>query len=168
MACEWAELGLDYLLVYKRTDNWETNWIGKLKIADVFQLNLLEILADRIEESEYDKFRVLELICRQYAQKLNFDKALEIIDGIDSRPLQNTALWYTYGQMAVNDDLKKTIELVNGIEDKEQLCLAYLEIITRLSEFGNNEATKILLLDVCRHVNGINEELELRIQNLEI
>jgi tetratricopeptide (TPR) repeat protein len=27
MACEWAELGLDYLIVYKRTDDWEKDWI---------------------------------------------------------------------------------------------------------------------------------------------
>ena len=27
MACEWANLGLDYLVVYKRTNNWGKDWI---------------------------------------------------------------------------------------------------------------------------------------------
>ncbi|MFM7913004.1 MAG: hypothetical protein ACKO9W_12560, partial [Bacteroidota bacterium] len=29
MACDWAEMGLDYSTVYKRADNWEKDWLSE-------------------------------------------------------------------------------------------------------------------------------------------
>ncbi len=41
MACEWAELELDYMVVYRRTDGWDGDWIEEIGPFSNLQINLL-------------------------------------------------------------------------------------------------------------------------------
>ena len=56
LACEWAELGVDYLIVYKRTNVWNKDWIrGKFtytKLGYEVTLSCIRLLTDRFEKSK--------------------------------------------------------------------------------------------------------------------
>ncbi len=160
MACEWVALDLEYINIFKRTEVWETNWLAHIGTPDILQLSILENLANEIDAEEYYKNKLLEIVCRLHARNLNFNKALEIAGGIDSRPIRNSGLWYTFGQMAVKSDLNKTIYLVNEIEDSQEICFAYLEIISRLIVEGNKADAETLLLDVRKRADEMEVDSE--------
>ena len=53
MACEWAELGLEYLITFKRTDDWEKAWIEEKRPYTNLQLEvLLESARSICDESD--------------------------------------------------------------------------------------------------------------------
>jgi hypothetical protein len=41
MACEWAEMGLDYIQIYRRTMEWDSDWISEKGHYSLLQFEIL-------------------------------------------------------------------------------------------------------------------------------
>jgi tetratricopeptide (TPR) repeat protein len=75
MACEWAEMGLDYLRVYKRTDNWESDWIAEKAPYSFNQYQILQKCAKCIID-DWDRSDIYKSISKQLAKQGEFNEAL--------------------------------------------------------------------------------------------
>jgi len=75
MACEWAEMGLDYLIVYKRTDYWESDWLKEKGLYTDIQFELLLACARGIS-SDRDKSEALKDISTELAKQGKLEEAL--------------------------------------------------------------------------------------------
>ncbi len=74
MACEWAEMGLDYLIVYKRTDDWEQDWITEKGPFSSLQFGVLQACARGIS-SPSRKSSALRDISAELAKQGHVEEA---------------------------------------------------------------------------------------------
>jgi hypothetical protein len=74
MACDWAELGLDYLIVYKRTVDWENEWLSEKGPLSDLQFEVLLACARGISDGA-DKSRALAAISTEQAKQGKVDEA---------------------------------------------------------------------------------------------
>ncbi len=75
MAFEWAELGLDCLITFRRTDDWEKTWIEEKGPYTDLQLDVLLACAREISD-ESDKSTALKAISTELAKRCQLEKAL--------------------------------------------------------------------------------------------
>ncbi|MFM8960343.1 MAG: hypothetical protein ACKOKH_08790, partial [Bacteroidota bacterium] len=68
MACDWAEMGLDYSTVYKRTDNWEKDWLPEKGPYNDLQVEVLITCARGIRDDS-DKSSALKDISTELAKQ---------------------------------------------------------------------------------------------------
>ncbi len=71
MASEWNELGLDYLLVYKRTDYWETDWLSIDDSLSKLHLNTLLKCARNINDKA-NRSEILAYLSIELSKKGDF------------------------------------------------------------------------------------------------
>ena len=74
MACEWAVLGLDYKLLYKRTDDWEKDWISAKGPYSNIQFEVLLECAGCIIDAK-EKSRALAEISIEQSKQGMADEA---------------------------------------------------------------------------------------------
>jgi len=79
MAFEWAELGLDYLIVYKRTDDWEKEWLTEKGPFSNLQFKMLLECARGIS----DKSSALHYISAELAKQGHVEEALACARGLE-------------------------------------------------------------------------------------
>ncbi|MFM7589490.1 MAG: hypothetical protein ACKO55_10295, partial [Bacteroidota bacterium] len=98
MACEWAGLGLAYVIAYKRTDNWEIDWITDKGPYNDLQFEVLITCAKGISDDS-DKSRALEYISTELSKQGKVEEAASAIQealtyarGISSDTAKSRAL----------------------------------------------------------------------------
>jgi hypothetical protein len=74
MAVEWAELGLNFLSVYRRTANWDSSWISEHGPYTKFQLNVLLECATSINY-DYSRGKAYSEISTEYAKHTFLEEA---------------------------------------------------------------------------------------------
>jgi hypothetical protein len=84
MACEWAELGLDYLTVYKRTDNWEKNWISEKGPYFQKQIDVLINAAREINNGS-KLISILLIVASEFYKHGKLEKSLILIEEAKNR-----------------------------------------------------------------------------------
>ncbi len=82
MACEFADLELDYLIIYKRTDNWTSDWIEEKSPFSELQFDVL-INCSNIILIDFDKNKVIKLISIELVRQWKSKKALEIVRSLN-------------------------------------------------------------------------------------
>ena len=135
MACDWEELGLDYLIVYKRTDNWIMDWIKDRGPFNALQFAVLESTAQVIN-NEYNKTRKLKAIAIEFCNQSKLDDSLRITLGINNLIEKNTlASYFLYkkGNVTEASDLLYTaLEYAQRTNDTQEIP----NIFKRLIELG--------------------------------
>ena len=91
MACEWAAFGLDCLIVYKRTDVWEKDWIKVKGPYTDYQFEVLVFCARSIN-NESDKCSTLKDISIELAKQGKLEQAIECARGISEKSVYSLAL----------------------------------------------------------------------------
>ncbi|MDP4596320.1 MAG: NACHT domain-containing protein, partial [Crocinitomicaceae bacterium] len=98
MACEWAALGLNYVIAFKRTDNWEKDWLSEKGPYNDSQFEVLLSCARGISD-EYDKSSALKDISAELAKQGKVEdagsalqKALTCATGISDESNKSSAL----------------------------------------------------------------------------
>ena len=78
MVCEWAEFDLDYNIVYKRTDDWESDWLKEKGLYTDIQFDVLLECARGISDY-YNKSIALKDIAAELAKQVKTEEAASAI-----------------------------------------------------------------------------------------
>ena len=78
MVCEWAEFDLDYNIVYKRTDDWESDWLKEKGLYTDIQFDVLLECARGISDY-YNKSIALKDIAAELAKQGKTEEAASAI-----------------------------------------------------------------------------------------
>jgi hypothetical protein len=110
MVCEWAEMGLDYLRVYIRTNEWDTSWIPLQEKYDDLQFSILISSFSHIESNEH-KFDFYLKIIDQYIKIKHEKKYLELV--------------------------YELIDELDKVEDKNLQCGILIRVANKLNDLGD-------------------------------
>jgi hypothetical protein len=143
MACEWAELGLDYFIVYKRTDNWDNAWLKEKGPYTELQLEVLLECARGISYV-WQKSSALQSISGELAKQEKIDEALECARGISDESEKSSALRSISGELAKQGKIEEAVsamqealECTRGISDESEKSSALRSISGELAKQGN-------------------------------
>jgi tetratricopeptide (TPR) repeat protein len=142
MACEWAEMGLDYLILYKRTNDWENDWIldkgpyGDKQFEVLFEC--VRIINDVYQRSsllaaistELSKQRKLELVSS------TIEEAIECARSISEEADKSRAWKKISIELTKQNKLEVALEYVEGIYDETIKSRALEDISTELVNQG--------------------------------
>jgi hypothetical protein len=121
LACEWAELGLDDGLVYKRTDKWDSEWIGEKGPYSDSQFEVLKQAALCISD-ESEKSSALKDISTELAKQGHVEEALACARGISEESDKSFAL------MDISIELAKQGKFEEGLEYASNIIIETCKI----------------------------------------
>jgi len=154
MACVWAELGLDYLNVYQRTDDWENEWILERGPYTHLQIGVLVGCAHGISD-DHDKSRALKVIALALSKQGEVQKALAIARSINHEGIKCCALTDIAISQSEQGLLKESASLMqesltiaSGMNDYEWQGSALKEISLALSNQGRVEESLAIARDI--------------------
>jgi len=145
MACEWVEMGLDYLIVYKRTDNWERDWLKEKGLYTDIQFEVLLECARGINDDRV-KSNALKDISTELAKQGKIveaasvmQEALECARGISNDFWKSRALKDISAELAKQGKIEEALECARGISDDFWKSRALKDISAELAKQGKTE-----------------------------
>lgn len=141
MACECAELGIDYLMVYKRTIDWEKDWLVKSVSLDDSQLKVL-LEGARFISRKAEKSRAFALISSMFARNGLSEVAASVMREAQQCALEFTefrvssALESISVELAKQGKFEEALECARGISDGIEKNNAMKEIAGNLAKQG--------------------------------
>jgi acid stress-induced BolA-like protein IbaG/YrbA len=149
MACDWAELGLDYLMVYKRTDDWEKDWIFSKGPYNDLQFEVLLDSARDISNHK-EKSNAIAAISSELAKQDKVDEvasamqeALACARGISDESDKSSALQSIFGELAKQGKvdeaasaIQEALACARGISDERKKSFALWAISSELAKQG--------------------------------
>jgi hypothetical protein len=147
MACVWAEMGLEYILVYKRTLNWDSDWIEALSDSSDSILKVLENLISIIKDEGLKK----EIGDKFYKnsndnKKIKVDKipTIKKVDEEFSLNIRNDTIFFLQNEIDnTYDPYDKAKKLIN---------LGY-----QILKLGSNGNIDSIIYDVLDSINKIDD-----------
>jgi tetratricopeptide (TPR) repeat protein len=154
MACEWADFGLDYMTVYKRTNSWENDWLIENGPYSNLQYEVLLDCARGISVY-WNKDSWLKNISTALAHQGKVEEAGSVMQealtcarGISDDWIKNSALKDISTALAHQGKVEEAVSVMQealtcamGINDDEEKSRALNAISTELSKQGKfNEA----------------------------
>ncbi len=162
MACKWAELGLDYLLVYKRTDFWESDWISENGTFDDLQF---EVLKECIRE--IDNEQAIATISSELAKIDKIEEALEFSNTISYEFFKSEPFATISIQLVKKGRNEEALALARGISLDYWKNIALGYISTELAKQGEIEEVASVMREIIACAKGIKEQFE-KSQTLKI
>jgi tetratricopeptide (TPR) repeat protein len=147
MTCEWAELGLDYLIVYKRSDGWEMDWINVIGFINPIQFEVLSN-SSRGGSNQWYKRNALKDIANRLYEHGQIEESASVIrellafgrslsDESDmGNVLKEIAIIRTR-QGLLNDALNIADEIIDETIKDE----AYMDIAFEMSKQGDKDGS---------------------------
>ena len=148
MACEWSELGLDYLLVYKKTilfnspHNGNIDWIENIEVISSIGFEVVNSLIARIEREDYKE---------KFLNKIN--KIETTTDNLIKLNISNLSVTEKKADLEMSKD--EMINLKNEIEKIEDTY----EKILGLIDLGYKLFVKETEIDFNHYIKKIVEEI---------
>ena len=172
MACGWADLGLDYLRVYKRTEYWDMMWI---KEKGPFNKKHFEIILNcaRGISSEAAKSEVImNISVEKYKLGLNNEsaslmkEALECIRVIRvGEYVKSFRLMKISSELAKQDKIKESefilqeaLESARDIVDGSSKSGSLMAISSEFARQGQTEKAGVLMLEVLAIVRDMSDD----------
>jgi len=160
MACDWAQMELDYLIVYKRTTQLKSDWVSdKAPYTDI-QLEVL--LSSAQGKSGVLKKSALASIEEQLAEQGNPKVALTTVQGIsDELPKSSalasiaTQLAQQGNQAAASSIIQEALTTAQGINNQLLKIRALASIATQLAQQGNPEAAASIMHEELNSAQGM-------------
>jgi hypothetical protein len=156
MACEWALLGLDYILIYKRTKCFEISWLYKKENYTNLEFEILIKCVQTINHKR-DKGNFLAQISSLLAKQLKLVEAQSIMQeaislafGINDE-WKNHALTNISFELAIQGKIDEAFSLVLAIKDIWEKDWALTNISVELAKQGKIDEALSL-------ARGINDE----------
>ena len=162
MVCECAELGLDYLIVYKRSDGWEMDWINVIGFINPIQFEVL-LNSSRGISNQWYKYNVLKDITNRLYEHGQIEKFESVIRELlafgrslsDDREMGNVlkevAIIRTR-QGQLNDALNIADEIIDETIKDE----AYLDIAFEVSKQGDKDGSISIIQKIVDEIEKIS------------
>jgi translation initiation factor 1 (eIF-1/SUI1) len=140
MACEWAEMGLDYLIAYKRTNYWQVDWINiKSPYTDSHFRVLLECVM--CISDDFFKSLALDAISNELINQSKYKEALAYASDIIDDYWKSLALATISTELAKQDiveeaakAMQEALACASDIIDDYWKTLALATISTELAK----------------------------------
>ena len=173
MACEWQELGLDYLLVYKRTDECVKNWVKYFGLLSDKQFSILINITLSLSDIN-NVINTSKIIIAELGKKGEIDQLKNLrsrISGLKSNSSKNIISWgnnikpsnkninsvflESLDESNPKDLINSAFEFYNNISNDEwKLKLSYLrEIIFSKNAKKINLSTFIRIFNAYVNLN---------------
>jgi tetratricopeptide (TPR) repeat protein len=145
MASEWAELGLDYLIVYKRTSDWASDWISEQGPYSDVQFEVLLNLSSFTSLNKNKGWLQYVISIELNKQKKTDESltllkiALETTNRIIEEWDKNSSLENISRDLARHHRIEKVVEILKFIIneiDKERIYFIHKVIIEELLALG--------------------------------
>jgi hypothetical protein len=152
MACELAALELDYLILYKRTNDWKKEWLSDIGPYNDLQFDVLLDCARGISD-DWEKSRTLPDISNVLAKQgkveeaaLVMQEALTYARGISDDRNKSSALKDISTELAKQGKVEEAASAMQeahtcarGIDDESYKSIALMNISTELAKQGKVE-----------------------------
>jgi hypothetical protein len=165
MACEWAEMGLDHMVVYKRTDDWDTDWIAVKAPYSALQIQVL--LAGARGISKW--VGTLTRIAVQLAKQGRLEEALDIARGIIDdywkiQALNHIAIETSkQGQMESSATvMREAVACARGITDDFRKSSALISITVEQTKQGQQESFARMIQEAIDCARGLVDDRKSR------
>jgi hypothetical protein len=142
MACEWVEMGLDYLIVNKRTYNWDGDWLKEKGLYTDIQFEVLLACARGISD-QGDKSNTLKDIAAELAKQGEIveaasamQEALVCARGISDYRAKSNALKDISAELAKQGKIVEALECACGISHDYEKSEALKDISAELAKQG--------------------------------
>jgi hypothetical protein len=158
MACELADLELDYSIVYKRTNKWNSDWIMDNGPYSDLQFQVLLECALGISYNEsalgisYNKSALSE-ISAELAIQGKIDKAIMVASWIGDEERKSFALSKKSTELIKQGNIEEALECTNSISNGHYKYVALIEIITEAVKQGQIE----IAIDCVSWISDDNE-----------
>ena len=143
MVCEWAEFDLDYNIVYKRTDDWESDWLKEKGLYTDIQFDVLLECARGISDY-YNKSIAMYDISAELVKQGKTAEALEYIRGISANDYKSSALKEVSAELAKQGKseeaasaMQEALKCARGISLYAGKCDALKDISAELAKQGD-------------------------------
>jgi tetratricopeptide (TPR) repeat protein len=158
MACEWLELGLDYLIVFTRTADFDVEWISEKGPYSDVQFEIFNKCA-RVISKESSKVTMLLAISRKLLEQFKIEESKDTINysiqcarQISISYFISKALIGIYEELIMLDEvlyaseiLQEAVLSIEGNENIYMKSFLFSEISTKYFKLGNYQvATEIL------------------------
>jgi len=165
MACEWAELGLDYLIVYKRTEFWIREWIPENGPYNNIQFEVLHTFA---RDNESDKIRALVEISTELAKQGKEEEAASTIQealtcavDINDELYKSSALREIYIELIKQGKIGEALDCAKGSSEVYEVYNnsdSLMDISKELAKQGKVEDAESVLQEALVCAMEINDE----------
>ena len=151
MACEWGDLGFDYLLVYSRTEILESDWIPEKSPYSSKQIEVL-LNSSEIISNESEKSITLNRIAVELSKQGHLEasvsvlkKSLAIARGISSDYWKSFALKHISVDLYKQGQVERSLTIAREISEDYWKSLALNSIAVELSNKGQVKESSLLL-----------------------
>jgi hypothetical protein len=164
MACEWAEMGLDYMIVHQRTDEWDTNWLPEKGPYSEVQFELLIAYARGVND-KYNRDDLIMNIAIAMAKQGRKEESLSRAGDISDESVKCAALIAISSELAKQGKKEAAASVI-----KESECIArgitndgvkydtLNAIFIALAIQGKEEAATSLLEETLSIARGFSDE----------
>ena len=162
MACECAALNLDYQILFKRTDEWENDWLSELSPYSNRQFQVLKDCFHCIT-SERTKWRTFEKITKELIKETKVDDAIEFVQSATSDSFRSSSMYLIVQKLIDLGELEKALIYAHEICVNQTKSSAFKEIASAFFKLGINDQANDLLnkaLTCARSVKSDNIKSE--------
>jgi tetratricopeptide (TPR) repeat protein len=166
MASEWAELGVDYLVVYSRTEYWEYEWIKEMGPFSYSEFNILreatfltksvfykiialtDIAVELNKQGQYDESTSMMQEAIAYSSRINnnFDK---------NKALESIALAFIQ-----QGHIKAALNCVSDISSDWHFCIALMRLGVELYKLNKVEVSVWVMQNSLTITRYISDEID--------
>ncbi len=157
MACEWADLGLNFLIVYKRTTYLDIDWLPEKGPYNDLQFEVLLECASGISDDSA-KISALKDISTELAKQGKVDEALACASGISDDYLKRSPLKDISTELAKQGKVDEALACASGISDDYWKSSALKDISTELAKQGKVEEGASAMQEALGCARGISDD----------
>jgi tetratricopeptide (TPR) repeat protein len=157
MARDWADMGLDYIRVYRRTDGWEADWISEIGHYSYFSIEVLIECARNINHDR-SKSPALRAISTELAKQGKLDEALQCARSIGDDRQRSDALADISIVLAKQGKLEEALAFTRDIIKGYEKIYILITISSELVKKGKLEEGELLIQDSLTWARGIIDD----------
>ena len=155
MSCEWAELGLDCLIVFKRTDEWEKDWLTEKGPYTSLQLEVLLVCARGISDDRA-KSSALKVISTELAKQSLMEEAFACANAISYESTKSSTFKVISTELAKQGRMDEALAYSHVISDESDKGIAIADISTELVKQGRMEEALVCARGISDESNKIS------------
>ena len=173
MACVWAALDLDYLVVYKRTENWDHDWLSEKGPYSEEHFQVLLACANTIS-SGCDRSIVIKDISTELAKQGKLIEALSVLHqalvvarGISDEYWKSNALSTISTELVkqgkldeAKSSLQEALAIATGISNDCNKGYAIRDISTELAYQGKLDEAASAMQEALTCARGLSDDWE--------
>ena len=159
MACEWVEMGLDYIILYKRTDDWDNKWLDEKGPYSVLQFEILQKCAHNVCSDVY-KNSVLKELSVQLTSQGKIKHALECAYAIVDKKDKYLAIKNISIELVKEGKIDKALKCAEGIggsDNHDWMSITLAEISSELFNKGKVDQATSIMQEALQCARGISD-----------